>query len=102
MPLKFVNIHGQEVNTQAEKIKQPPKEVKQPPKEVKPYHKGWRVMGIPPSDEAAKATPEELNAMKLKPVRSKPYVLPQAAQEAATLAYRYGWRRVSVVGVKKD
>lgn len=96
MPLKFVNIHGQEVTTQAEKIKQPPKE-------VKPHHKGWRVMGIPPSDEAAKATPEELNAMKLKPVRSKPYVLPQAAQEAAPLAERYGWRRVSVVDeVKKD
>jgi hypothetical protein len=88
------------------------------------YHNGWRVQGIPPGalqearDENARlaALNEKaggkplppfndenwlMNA-KRKPVRGKPFAIPQAAQECKALAAKAGWLRVEVVELKKE
>jgi hypothetical protein len=113
-PIDCVNIHGSRVSTTPVKTAKRPKREK-----PESYHNGWRVVGIPPGTlEAARAefiakqreakAPKDwdegnwlMNA-KPKPVRSKPYEIPQAAQECAELAVRAGWLRVEVVELKKE
>lgn len=87
------------------------------------YHNGWRVQGIPPEAvESAREGNRRLQEMankaggkpipsfdlerwlmtaKGKPVRSRPFEVPQAAQECKELAERMGWLRVEVVELKK-
>lgn len=43
-----------------------------------------------------------LNEAKRVPVRSKPYEVPQAAQECKALAEKCGWLRVEIVELKKE
>jgi hypothetical protein len=91
-------------------------------KDEQSHHNGWRVQGIPPGalEEARKSAAAEaayvrsqgkqskewdeqhwlMNA-KRKPVRSKPYEVPQAAQECKALAEKSGWLRVEIVELKK-
>lgn len=116
--LSFVNIHGQRVSVAA--IKQPAKAKSTGPEE---FHKGFRVVGIPPGAwDLAKAqsegdiayakrhdhkVPEPLtyeyfaNSFKAKPVRSKPYELREAADQCRELAIKAGWDRVFVVEIKR-
>lgn len=117
--LSFVNIHGQRVSVDA--VKAAPKQRASGPDE---FHKGWRVVGIPPGAwERAKANreadirlatsagsskiPPELtyeffaNSFKGKPVRSKPYELREAADQCKELAIKAGWDRVFVVEMKR-
>lgn len=104
--MKFVTINGDPWRPQASKPQ--PKARPEPGSDGK-FHKGWLVEGIPPGAlEAAKAAALKLgnepwvgdevwlNAAKPKKVRSKPYSIPQAAQECAALAERAGWLRVRV------
>lgn len=89
------------------------------------FHKGWRVQGIPPGaleearegharavkaaqTQAGVRMPKEwdeghwlMNA-KRKAVRSKPYEVPEAAQQCKELAEKAGWLRVEVVELKKE
>lgn len=119
MGLEFVNLNGDRVSVNCST---PGKQVrKQGPDE---YHKGFRVMGIPPGAfEAAKAEREkairlanETGVKPLKPleyeswasgpgaakaVRSKPYELREAARQCQELATQAGWDRVHIVEIKK-
>jgi len=92
--------------------------------EEKSYHNGWRVQGIPPGQlQEAREARERLVRMaeksggreikrwdeahylmnaKRKPVRSKPFEIPQAAQECKALAEKSGWLRVEIVELKKE
>lgn len=81
-------------------------------------HKGWKVQGIPP-DALEKARHQHSMLMSAnrdpkpfdeqewlrnatrKPVRAKPYSIPDAAQACAELASRAGWLRVEVVAIEK-
>lgn len=85
------------------------------------YHKGWRVVGIPPGAvEAAEAEHNRLQALmqdwtkrkafdrgnwianaKKKPVRPKPYEIKEAADVCADLAKRAGWLSVELVEIKR-
>lgn len=116
--LSFVNIHGQRVSVDA--VKTAAKKRATGPDE---FHKGWRVVGIPPGAwDLAKAknegdiayanrhghkAPEPLtyeffaNSFKAKPVRSKPYELREAADQCRALAIKAGWDRVFVVEIKR-
>ena len=93
-------------------------------KEERSYHNGWRVQGIPPGAlEEAREANQRLREMaqraggkeiphfdeqhylmnaKRKPVRAKPFEIPQAAQECKALAERAGWLRVEIVELKKE
>lgn len=114
MTLEFVNIHGSPVSTA------PVKQAKRPKRE-KPdsWHGGWRVVGIPPG--ALEAAREEFIAKqreskapkdwdegnwlmnaKPKPVRSKPYSIPDAAKQCAEMAEKAGWLRVQVIELKQE
>lgn len=118
--MSFVNVFGEAVSIErlaAAKPKRPKKE------QAESYHNGWRVQGIPPGaledaykghlaqaamlragGKEAKEWSEEhwlMNA-KRKPVRSKPYEVPQAAQECKAMAEKAGWLRVEVVELKKE
>ena len=86
-------------------------------------HKGWRVSGIKPGmlDEAKQAherlcqmaqkaggkPPEPfdetawLRAAKRTAVRSKPYILQEAAQQCKELAIKAGWLEVQIQEIKK-
>jgi hypothetical protein len=116
--LTFVNILGEPVSLDASK------NAKRKPKESRgSYHNGWRVQGIPPGAlEEARQThesdaaflrskgkePKEWNEAhwlmnaRRKPVRSKPYEVPEAARECAAIATRSGWLSVEVVELKKE
>lgn len=118
--VNFVNIHGETVSLERLAADKPKR-----PKKAQPesYHNGWRAQGIPPGalEEARKTAaaqasyermqgkqPKEwdeqhwlVNA-KRKPVRSKPYEVPQAAYECKALAEKAGWLRVEVVELKRD
>lgn len=119
--LSFINIHGERVFVDASK---PPKRPRAPAGQ-KEFHKGWKVVGIPPGQyekecaENAKAQAvdrkiggdvrpdlppynEWANAFRLKPVRAKPYEIPDAAQVCADLAKKCGWDRVFVVEIKRE
>lgn len=39
---------------------------------------------------------------KLKPVRSRPYGIPDAAKQCAEMAEKAGWLRVQVVELKQE
>lgn len=117
MTLAFVNINGQPVNVQA----MAPKKVSK----LQPasFHRGWRVVGVPPGEleearaahiamqEQRKAAGKEvkpwdeaqwlMNARK-KPVRSKPYEVEAAARDCRMLAERAGWLALQLVEVKKE
>lgn len=86
-------------------------------------HKGWRVSGIKPGMlEEAKQAHERLCQMAQKAggkppepfdetawlrtakrtaVRSKPYILQEAALQCKEMAIRTGWREVQLLEVKK-
>lgn len=86
-------------------------------------HKGWRVSGIQPGKlEAAKQAHEQLRQMaqraggkppepfdetawlrtaKRTAVRSKPYILQEAAQQCKELAVKAGWLDVQLQEIKK-
>lgn len=114
----YVNYRGEEIGlVHHEVMKKPKKE------QAAEYHNGWRVQGIPPgaleearnehrraslaateNGKAPKEWDEEhwLMNSKRKPVRSKPYEVPEAAQECKALAEKSGWLRVEVVELKKE
>lgn len=117
--MTYVNYRGEEIGlVHHEVMKKSKKE------QAAEYHNGWRVQGIPPgaleearadhrrkallvskhTGNAAKEWDEErwlMNA-KRKAVRSKPYEVPEAAQECKALAEKSGWLRVEVVELKKE
>lgn len=119
-PLTYANIFGDPVSLD------PSKHARKKVKRELPdegYHKGWRVIGIPPgaleeakrqylADAAIEAadgkTPKPwdehfwlMNA-KGKPVRSKPYEIPEAAKTCKRMAEASGWLRVEIVELKKE
>jgi hypothetical protein len=119
MSLSFVNLNGEPVSVAQKKVK---KDRTQGPAE---FHKGWKVVGIPPGeyeraveentrqqaiDEKCNSEvrkdlpPYEVwrNSAKLKPVRSKPYEIHEAADQCADLARKAGWDKVYVVEMKKE
>lgn len=106
--MSYVNFRGEAVALD------PTKHAK--PKATKPekgeYHNGWRVQGVPPGAlEQARLEQRNnprwdeqnwlMNCRRVA-VRSKPYEIPQAAQEAKALAEKSGWLRVEVVELKKE
>lgn len=115
--LQFVNPWGQPVNTA------PPNTPKKKKEEPGSYHKGWRVMGIPPGslekaqeEHIKKARDAEkrgkpiadfdygiwLMTARKKAVRSKPYEVHAAAEECQALAEKSGWLRVEVIAIAKE
>jgi hypothetical protein len=96
----------------------------------KSFHKGWRVEGHPPGAmEDAKAQADSAIALfdrerelgitsgkrpvswdenywrnnhKKRPVRAKPYEVPEAAEICADIAKKEGWLDVVVVEIKKE
>lgn len=118
--MNFVNHLGETVSIER-LAAQAPKKKARPQKDS--FHNGWRVQGIPPGalEDARKAADAEaaharrqgqepkawdeqhwlMNA-KRKPVRSKPYEIPAAAEECRRLAQAAGWLRVEIVELKKE
>ena len=123
MSLQFVNLHGDAIT--ASKIDamrtagiEMEKARRAAARHTDPTHKGWRVVGIPPGLlEAAKAEHksivekareaglpgdkpfdegEWLRKQRRQAVRSKPYVLHEAARQCADLANKQGWLEVRV------
>lgn len=117
--LSFVNIHGDRLCISADT-----KPARRPKSEgPEEFHKGFRVVGIPPGAfDAAKLQHEAdvryaermnerppaplvyetfANGFKSKPVRSKPYELREAADQCRELAIKAGWDRVFVVEIKR-
>lgn len=115
----FVNINGDPITfISEERVKHPKKE------QPEEFHNGWRAQGIPPGAlEAARdwhrnevkyaqlhntKMPKDwdeqhwLMTARRKPVRSKPYEVPEAAQECKALAEKAGWLRVEVLELKKE
>jgi hypothetical protein len=118
--MTFVNHLG-EVVSPGRLAASAPKRLKKEPKDS--YHNGWRVQGIPPGALEAARTEHHSDASgarllgkpfkdwdeshwlmnaKRKPVRAKPYEVPQAAQECKAMAEKAGWLRVEVVELKKE
>ena len=110
MGLTFVNVRGEPVSIDPQgKLKA----ARRPAKDV--YHKGWRVVGISPQQQAnaraAHATSPDRNkpfdmaaflrAAKPVPVRSKPYELFTAALACAEMAAKAGWIGAHAVEVAK-
>lgn len=115
MTLQFVNYRGEPVPMHA--VAKPKRTAVGPTE----WHKGWRVVGIPPGAlEEAKAAHEAdaaaarakgkepkvwdeqhwlMNAKK-RPVRGKPYEVPEAAAQCKAMAERSGWLAVQVVELK--
>lgn len=98
-------------------------------REEKSFHNGWRVIGIPPGlmeetreqhnkDRATAMSRAERekgikipkpwdedfwrNNFKKKPIRSKPYEIPEAAQACKSLAEKAGWTFIEIVEIKKE
>lgn len=122
MALTFVNVNG-DVLPDPVALKQHQKAAPRPKPEEKSFHKGWRVMGIPPGAmEEARAEAlrlgriEEQNGRvakefdeqnwiqnhRGKAVRSKPYEIESSAMECAALAEKAGWLRVRIEEIKRD
>lgn len=127
MPLQFQNHLGESISAaqitaardRAYQDRKPTKKKAAPDE----YHKGWRVVGIPPGAmemardansrlremaEKAGGKPikpfdpaEWLRKAKHKPVRSKPYELQESANVCAELARKAGWLFVLVVELKR-
>lgn len=117
--LSYVNINGAPVDTR-------PREKAKRTKPEKPaeFHKGWRVVGIPPgaledaekkfhadasyaqSKSKAKKPAEPWSAerwlgkARRRAVRAKPYEVPEAAKLCAEMAEKEGWLRVEVRELK--
>jgi hypothetical protein len=125
-PITYANYKGEEIG-----LVDHGGGAKRPKPELSPFHKGWRVTGLPPgSQEKAEqdhateiARVQDHNAAHPsnrirvpKPwdaefwlrtargiaVRSKPYELPEAAQQCAEMAEKAGWLRVRVEAVKRE
>lgn len=116
--MNYVNYRGEQIGLIVHNVPKKPK------KEAGSYHNGWRVQGIPPGalEEAREASRRvakmaevaggrpipafnEANWLmnaKSKAVRSKPFEVPEAAQECKALAEKFGWLRVEVVELKKE
>lgn len=116
--MSYVNYLGEEIGLVVHgKATKPKRE------QPSSYHNGWRVQGIPPGalEEARKTHEAEaefhrsqgrepklwdeanwLMNTKRKPVRGKPYEVPQAAQDCKALAEKAGWLRVEIVEMKKE
>lgn len=119
----MVNIHGQPWSPSKAAIEPKPKPKSDGPGE---YHKGFRVVGVPPGAmeeaqkehlrqyakfEAGDSVEKEyrlpwnegtwLARFKKKPIRSKAYEIPQAATDCKALAERAGWSHVDVVALSK-
>lgn len=120
--MNFVNIHGKPMHVS---ITQAPRQkvVADTPSEL---HKGFRVVGHPPlaaaearekreADIAAwekggriGAAPKPFDedvwrsTTRLKPIRSKPYEIEEAAKQCAQMAKAAGWTEVQVVAIKKS
>lgn len=123
MSLSFVNLHGDPISqtkiaamraagAEAERAR------RQAAKPTEKSHKGWRVVGIPPGLlEAAQAEhsavaekareagfagdkpfnqAEWLRKQRRQAVRSKPYILREAAVQCADLATKAGWIEVRI------
>jgi len=123
MALTFVNVNG-DVLPDPVALKKEQKTAPKPKPEEKSFHKGWRVMGIPPGalaeardahkrlqDMAAKAGGREIKPFdeqnwiqnhRGKAVRSKPYEIESSAVECAALAEKVGWLRVRIEEIKRD
>lgn len=115
--MTYVNYLGQEIGLIDHGT---PKKAK---KDEVSFHNGWNVVGIPPGklEEARRKhklqadltrahgrQPKEwdethwlMNAKQV-PVNSRPYGVPQAAQECKRLAEAAGWLRVEIVEMKKE
>lgn len=127
MPLQFTNIAG-EVITESQinarkAIAHQEAARKKKTVEVKSFHKGWKVVGIPPGElEEARAANQRVQDMATraggrevkafdesnwlqnhrgKAVRSKPYETQASAAECAALATKTGWLRVRIDEVKR-
>lgn len=115
MTLQFVNYQGQPLHICKLDLHQKERKTKATPDS---FHKGWRVQGIPPGAlqkardrhstlMKAKSDPkpfdeqEWLRNATRKPIRAKPYSIPDAAQTCADLATRAGWLQVEVVAIEK-
>jgi len=126
-PLKFVigdrAMTVAEIQASAPKIKRPPADTSQK------FHKGFRVEGHPPGamEAAEKSQKAELEAFlhaqrqgqafgkqpkewderqwrmnqKKRPVRAKPYEVPEAAKVCADMATKAGWLDVVVTEIKR-
>lgn len=115
--MTYVNYRGEEIGLidhgRAPKAK----------KEGRSFHSGWRVQGIPPGalEEARKEHHSDASLARMagkpvkewdeehwlmnakrKPVRSKPYEVPAAAEECKRMAQAAGWLRVEIVEPKKE
>ncbi|WP_287918479.1 hypothetical protein [Comamonas sp.] len=123
MSLSFVNLHGASITpAKMEAMRAAGAEAERARRAAnKPTeltHKGWRVVGIPPGLlESAKAEhasvietarkaglpgdkpfdeAEWLRKQRRQAVRSKPYMLREAAAQCAELATKGGWLEVRV------
>jgi hypothetical protein len=119
MSMTFVNLNGEAVSTNPVKVKRAKK------LEAESFHKGFRVVGIPPGayEQAVKDNKREqetdkkiggdvradlppyeqwANQFKPRPVRAKPYEIQEAAAECARLAVKAGWDRVQITEIKRD
>jgi len=127
-PLKYI-IGGQAVTIEqlsanAPKVKRPPADTSQK------FHKGFRVEGHPPGtmEQAEKSQKADLEQFlhaqrqgqafgkqpkewdekhwrmthKKRPVRAKPYEVPEAAKLCADMATKAGWLDVVVTEIKRD
>lgn len=115
MTFQFVNCYGTPLHIC--KVSQSQHFPAQKPKPDS-YHKGWKVQGIPPGAlEKARyrhsmlvsagreskpfSEADWLRNATRKPVRAKPYSIPDAAQACAELAAKAGWLQVEVVAIEK-
>lgn len=115
MTLQFVNYQGQPLHICKPAIRQEDRKARAV---ADSFHKGWRVQGIPPgalerarnqhstlmkakSDPKPFSEQDWLRNATRKPIRAKPYSIPDAAQACAELASRAGWLRVEVVAIEK-
>lgn len=122
MSLTF--IVGEDEKTADQILKDAPK-IKRPPPLQESFHKGFRVEGHPPGamEKAKEATDRacaEFNnyrigkppqpwseavwrqSYKKRPVRAKPYEIPEAAKVCADMATRAGWLDIVVVEIKRE
>jgi hypothetical protein len=106
--MNFVNYAGQPVSIDSTLHARPKVQ-----REERSFHSGWRVVGIKPGErEEAMALAKRnkvawdedrwLMSAKRAAVRSKPYEVPQAAQECKALAERAGWLRCEILEIKKE
>lgn len=120
--MNFVNIHGDSVSI--ERLKAAAPKVARKTDGPGVYHKGFRVVGVPPGAlESAAQGHARVVAMaanaggapikpfdpagwlltfRKKPVRAKPYELYSAADLCTDMARKAGWTAVEVRAQSKD